>query len=229
MPHVPDRRPELTVLDVETGGLEDKHPIIQIAAVAVYADDLEEVDSFECKLLFDESEADPKALEINHFDRAVWERDGVEAQFACKMFANFLREHATTVLISRRGVPWHAASCMAYNVAFDGRMLKLLYANWKQFMPADFRMRCVMQLAYHVVASWDPQPRDYKLGTLCEFLRIPTPNAHEALSDVRSTIALYRELRKHIIPQRQSAITWSVPAAEVTGPLMAEHRTVEPT
>ena len=56
--------------DLETGGLDDRHPTIQIAAIATEA--FVEVASFEAKISFDPKCADPAALAMNHYDARVW-------------------------------------------------------------------------------------------------------------------------------------------------------------
>jgi len=61
-------------VDLETGGLEMHHPVIQIAAVAVDGD-WNELGAFQVKLFFDESKAEPEALRINRYDRSIWEHE----------------------------------------------------------------------------------------------------------------------------------------------------------
>jgi len=65
----PDER--LVFVDLETAGLETWRPIIQIAAIAISSDG-RELETFEAKLRFKESLADPKALRKNHYSAEKW-------------------------------------------------------------------------------------------------------------------------------------------------------------
>ena len=60
--------------DLETGGVTPDHPDIQLAAIAVDSD-LNELDSFERKIQFKESDADPEALKLNHYDASIWDSE----------------------------------------------------------------------------------------------------------------------------------------------------------
>ena len=68
------------------------------------------------------------------------------------------------------------------------------------FLPASPRVLCTMQRAiwmFHEDKSLTP-PRNFKLGTLCEYFGVSLPSeaAHDALNDVRATVALYRAMMR---------------------------------
>ena len=95
---------KIIFLDLETCGLDqDRHPVIQIAAVAVDAG-LRELETFEIKIRFDEVEANPATLLKNHYCRQLWKRRGVEPLEAAHRFAAFLRRHATVDMFSKDGL-----------------------------------------------------------------------------------------------------------------------------
>ena len=101
-------------VDLETGGTEVSHPDIQIAAIAMR--NWAELDSFEAKIIFDEREADSEALEINHYDPEVWEREAIPEQEVIGRFGNFLRKHAVIKKVSKRnGKPYRVARLAGHN------------------------------------------------------------------------------------------------------------------
>ena len=67
-------------------------------------------------------------------------------------------------------------------------------------MPASYRVFCTLQRAmwlFHECKELTP-PVDFKLGTLCQYFGVPlrAEDAHDALADVRATVALYREMNQ---------------------------------
>ena len=192
----------LCFFDLETGGLNPgKHPIIQIAAVAVDAV-LNELETFELKVAFDEAEADPNSLSANHYDKERWEQDAVPAVDAAKQFSRFLRRHATVDMVSKHGKPYYVAQLVAHNgERFDGPFLHEWYRKLGIYCPARYMVLCTKQRAlwlFDEEKSLTP-PANYKLGTLCEFfgVKLRPEDAHDAFNDVRATVELYRAIRGH--------------------------------
>ena len=183
--------------DLETGGADpSRHPITQIAAVAV-DEHLNELESFECKVRFDESAADPKALELNHYDPEVWAEKGLAPRMAADRFARFLKKYDDVLMVSQAGKPYRVAQLIGYNAAtFDGPFLQRTYKELGVFLPASFRVMCLLQRVlwgFHEDPRKKP-PADFKLGTVCKYFEIPLEGAHDALADVRATVNLSRVL-----------------------------------
>jgi len=187
----------LVFFDLETAGLREDSSIIQIAAIAVTAD-LSELETFEAKLRFDVDEATTEALSFNSFEPTIWKRLAREPKDAAYRFSDFLRQHATVDLISAAGKPYQVAQLVAHNAPFDGPKLKRLYDTNQIFLPAHRRVYCTLQRAYWLFAEQRDlsPPTSYKLATLCEYfgIRLPDDQAHDALADVRATVALYRAM-----------------------------------
>ena len=139
---------KLLFYDLETGGLDfTKHPIIQIAAIAVDSE-LCELETFEIKVRFDESTADPNSLSANHYSAEVWNKQAVDASIAAKRFATFLRRHATVDLLSREGKPYRVAQTVAHNgERFDAPFLQAWYQRLGLFCPARYMVLCTKQRA----------------------------------------------------------------------------------
>ena len=127
--------------DLETGGLDGKrHPIIQIAAIAVN-DEYEELEVFERKILFREDGCDPTALKKNHFDPKVWQEEGVGPKEVASEFAAFTRRHATLENISQKGRPYTSCQMAGHNAAvFDRKFLGDWYDRLGIYCPADWRV-----------------------------------------------------------------------------------------
>jgi DNA polymerase III epsilon subunit-like protein len=185
--------------DLETGGLDGKrHPIIQIAAIAVDAQ-YNEVEVYERKILFREEGCDPVALKKNNFDPKVWREEGVGPKEVAKEFADFVRRHATLQNISAKGRPYTSCQMAGHNASvFDRKFLGDWYDRLGGYCPADWRVLDTMQLAlWYYFVNQKPRPENFQLETLCaEFGVELEGDAHDALVDVRATVALGQALSK---------------------------------
>lgn len=184
--------------DTETGGVADDSPVIQLAAVAIDESTWLEVGTFERKIHFDESKADPEALALNHYDRAVWQKEAVPEFRACQNFATFCGPWRSLTLISKRtGNPYQVAKLIGHNAApFDAPRLKRMFERWNMFAPWDPRVRDTLQLALWYFDRVPGKPANYKVSGLCEFFGLPVIDAHDALGDVRMTVQIAKRLRE---------------------------------
>lgn len=183
-------------LDLEPGGAESWRPIMQVAAIAVDAR-LRELETIEMKLRFDMRRVHPACRRKKHYSKAVWDREALSERTAGERFAAFLRRHATVDMMSTEGRGYRVAQLVAHNAAFDAAFLNAWFHRIGRFLPAHPRLLCTHQRLlwlFHEDKSLTP-PADYQLGTLCQYfgVRFKSHEAHEALADVRATIALYRE------------------------------------
>lgn len=188
----------LIFFDLETAGLNPKrHPIIQIAAIAVDAH-LAPLEAFEAKIRFDHGQANRRSLRKNHYSRAAWEATALPPREAALALAQFLRRHTKSPSANHlqvRGL----AQLVAHNAAFDGPFLHTWYERLGLFCPAKYQVLCTLQRAqwYFTEQPVLPRPRNFQLATLCQYFRVPfhAADAHEALGDVTATVGLYRALR----------------------------------
>lgn len=182
--------------DVETDSLRDDLQIIQLAAIAVDGD-WRELGTFERKLFFDEKRSDKQALELNHYDPVLWQKVGVSPVQACADFAAFLKPHCTLQMISKRTGPYLVARLAGHNAAtFDAKHLFRVFKECNVFLPADPRARCTVQRALWLFDEHgiSKLPDNYRLETLCKWFGIDCSGAHDALTDVRLTIALAKRM-----------------------------------
>ena len=75
--------------ELETGGVLEQHPIIQITAVAIDETTWRELGAIEMKLQFDPAKADPEALKMNHYDPAVWAAEAIPVGQATDALKSF--------------------------------------------------------------------------------------------------------------------------------------------
>lgn len=184
----------LVFFDLETGGIEPKHPNIQLAAVAV-SDDFEELASMEAKIQFNEADCDPVALEKNCYTPEAWVGAITEIS-ACFKLSQFLNGFKCIDMVSNRtNRPYSVARLAGHNVAtFDNPRLKAAFERSKMFLPAHPLVLDTIQLAMWKYQRLGRKIESYKLGSLCELLEIPVVDAHDALADVRMTVRVAKRL-----------------------------------
>lgn len=185
----------LVFFDLETGGLEPRHPDIQLAAVAL-APDWTELEAFQQKIQFGEAKADREALEINHYDPALWSREAQPEALVVAKFAEFLNRHKSVEMISKAGRTYSVARLAGHNAAtFDGPRLRAMFARRSQFLPAHPQVMCTLQRALWYAMETGTAFKSLKLSALCEHFGIAIDGAHDALADVRMSIALAKRLQ----------------------------------
>lgn len=184
----------IVFFDTETGGLLPQHPTIQIAAVAVDSGFVE-LESFERKVQFDINACESEALRINSYHPEKW-RGALPEPRALQEFGDFLGRYRCVELVSRAGKAYSVARVAGHNVAgFDLERVAAAFKRYGLFFPIDFRT--VLDTRYGAVWHFEingGRPKDFKLTGLAEHFGISTDGAHDALSDVRMTIALARKL-----------------------------------
>lgn len=190
--------------DLETGGLELSHPIIQIAAVAVVQGQI--VDEFEAKIKFDIADYAPEALEKNSYNEADW-LNAVEPMQAALAFSRFLDPYKCIKKISARtGRPYYVAKLAGYNAAvFDAPRLQELFKRLGVFLPADYKVLDVFQLALWYFENQSKTPENLQLGTVLEFFGHPLENAHDAMADVQGTAMLAQILSSELFKAEVAA------------------------
>lgn len=189
----------IVFLDVETGGLEYQHPIIQIGAVAVSEGEI--CDQFERKLLFEPKLCDAEALRLNRYNPAVWEKEAVPERHAVLEFKVFLRKHAAVrkVAKGKKGRPYMVARVGGHNVeGFDGPRLLRLFKRSREYLPADIHrpLETRNRAIWWFLENHRKPPEDFKLETLCRHFGINTDGAHDALRDAELAWLLADQLSR---------------------------------
>lgn len=183
--------------DTETGGVLPQHPTIQLAAVVVDDSDWSEKATFECKIKFNESDADPEALKMNHYDPELW-KDAINPLMVPIKFSAFAKPWLSIEMISQRtGSPYMVGKLAGHNaLTFDLPRLRQLFGT--QFFPFSYHVKDTLQRAlwYFDEHPEVARPKSLKLAVLCESFGIPTDGAHDALTDVRMSVALAKAIKE---------------------------------
>lgn len=189
----------LVFLDLETaGGDARRHPIIQIAAVAVDAHLIVQ-DELELKLQFDPRLATQASLRKAHYRPAIWRHDAVPPLVGARRLARFLRQQSAHG--SRHRQP--LLQLVAHHANYDGPFLQAWFRRQEVYLPAHPQLLCTLQRIRWFFAEHPklPPPASFRLASLCHYFEIPfhAAEAHDALADARATLALYRRLteRRH--------------------------------
>jgi DNA polymerase III epsilon subunit-like protein len=199
---------QLVFFDLECAGLNPQwHPLIQIAAIAV-DESLNPLESFEVKVRFHRQRAEQNALRKNHYHPGVWAREARSPREAARSFADFLRRHAAIPMIDAKGRVFYVAQLVAHNAGFDGPFLSAWYKRQRIYLPASKHVLCTLQRAMWLFREVKGRPpKNFQLATLCHHFGVPyhAAEAHEALADVRATIAVYGALTQQRRVQAQPA------------------------
>ncbi len=187
----------LVFVDIELASVGRRRVILQVAAVAV-SRSMMELECFEAKIRLDEAKVQPRKVANRHFDLNQWREEGRSAKSVACDFAGFLTRHASTQVSGTDGRQLLVAQLVAHNAEFDGVFLREWFERLGLFFPASYRVFCTLHRAmwyFHEDSSLPP-PADFKLGTLCRHFRVPfdESRAHDALTDVRATVELYRHM-----------------------------------
>jgi DNA polymerase-3 subunit epsilon len=184
--------------DLETGGLEVTHPIIQIGAVAVRGG--QPIDRYEAKLQFLPGYCSPEALAKNGWDEEVWCREAKPALDVAREFAAWLSPYKCLPKVSKAGKAYKVAQLAGYNAAvFDAPRIQRLYQQLGIFLPADYKVLDVMQLVLWYCELYPNHGMDsHKLGNVCAHFGIPLDNAHDALADTLATAQLAELLKQKL-------------------------------
>jgi DNA polymerase III epsilon subunit-like protein len=179
--------------DFETGGVRDDSPNIQLAAVAIDGE-WNELALFETKIQFNESAADPEALKINRYDPMEWKDAKPEAEVA-RLFSEFLRPFCSVEKTSKKGSSYLVARLAGHNAAtFDGPRLRRMFESARLFLPAELFVRDTLQRALWYFDERGETVSSLRLTELCKHFDIPCDGAHDALTDVRLSIAIARKM-----------------------------------
>lgn len=192
---------QVVFFDLETGGVAESAPIIQIAATAIDMETFEEIGEFEQKVKFDPSICEKEALEVNHYDPAIWAERAEDLLPSLIRFVSFLEKYKCKTMMSKRGKPYRIAIAGGHNISsFDLPRLQAACSRENLFLPLayspvlDTLHLCWADQLLNGKRSKLSDVKNFKLSTVAEALGIETENAHDALADVRMSIKIARVL-----------------------------------
>lgn len=194
---------KIVVFDIETGGFDaERHPLVQIAAVAYFVRDgapEQEIEALELKVAFDPKDCEPGALEVNSYDPLLWKEHAMSPGLCAREVAAFLARHATVTKVSKRtGRPYTVARLCGHNASgFDGPFLLAWFKRQNVFLPAAaYEALDTLHLARWLIPPGDVE--NYRLETLCRHLGVELSAAHDALADARATAEIAQLLMAQV-------------------------------
>ncbi len=99
-------------------------------------------------------------------------------------------------MTSKRGSAYSVARLAGHNAAtFDGPRIQSMFKRYDQFLPAHPQVMCSLQRAMWFAMETETKFKSLKLSALCEHFGIPLPDAHDALADVRGSIAIVKAMQ----------------------------------
>jgi DNA polymerase III epsilon subunit-like protein len=182
------------IFDFETGGLEEHHPEIQLAAIAVV--DWKEVAFLEAKIRFDEAAAEAEALALNHYSAEVWKAEAQPEEVVARRFAAMLEDFRHLPRVSKTSGNRYTVCRMAgHNPDFDGPRLRLMFERHGLFLAGDtYNALDTKQLALWYAMKAGRTPADFRLTTLAEFFGVSVEGAHDALADCRLVLGIAKAI-----------------------------------
>jgi DNA polymerase III epsilon subunit-like protein len=186
----------IVFLDIETGGLNLSHPIIQIASVAL-DDKWTEEETFERKISFRIEDCDPDALRKNSFNEEVWAREAKSPEKVAREFQEFLNRYRSVECMSKRtGRPYKVTRVGGHNVSFDLERLTLLFKRFQLFLPIHYNsiLDTLPGSIWYFEKQQAEKPPDRKLVSLARFFGLNVDRAHDALVDVRLSAGVAKKI-----------------------------------
>jgi DNA polymerase III subunit epsilon len=170
----------LTFLDIETTGLRYDQEILEIGGIVVSQPNYETIKEFDFKVKPINLEiADPIALKIVGYNEKDWQ-DAISLKEALSQLEAVARN---TILIGQ-------------NFTFDWtRLEKAFFENgWTDVPPAfSYHRLDVMSMAFAKLYK-EPRVKHYSLRDLADYFGIKNEHQHNALSDSRVTLAVFKKL-----------------------------------
>lgn len=203
-----------TFTDIETSGLDKlKCEITQLAAVATDSA-FNVLGQFNMLTIINESIANPKALEIGHYDPERWAKEAIPFKVAAEEMRKFLNQFSWMPKVSKGKKAYEVALMAGHNVRrFDGPFMNHHFKKAKVFYGYDAKIYFdTMEIADLYSITNGVFFPDRKHGTLCDHFGVVNETAHDALSDCLANI----ELTKHLMGGiRNSGINEKIQPAPV--------------
>ena len=190
----------IVFIDLETGGLNPAvHQITQIAAIATTDTTALDVvgDPFEVKVALASGHYTQEALDCQNFNMGVWDEEAIGIRDALHKLYEWSEPFGDERVGASSGKTYRAVDVAGYNIEFDRNFLDVTAKRNKTWLPLALwtggAFDVLQLLKWDVLRNGDG-PKNYQLGTACRHRGLVDFHAHDALEDVRATIALARSL-----------------------------------
>lgn len=173
------------VIDIETGGFsKTTNGIAEIALIITDKNNVE-IDHFSAIIKrYKQENGDSmfyssKAEDVHGISRLMQETEGIEPEKACRIIDQMIDKYNVDTFVG-------------HNVKFDADRLQVFFDRFLEDNQINFDVNiCTLKLAKQRLTV-----ESYSLGSLCEHFNILNDNAHRALSDVRATNEVLKNLMK---------------------------------
>lgn len=200
-----ERRGKYFAFDVETTGLDPRQCAIISIGFVVLDDELNPIDNDEFYVRpFEGALVEPKAIEINGYSPEKWDEEGaMDQEELLQRLDNALMYHTFSgpKTASKNQIFGGIKKLipLGYNVSFDLKFLKEFFIrheeNIDRYLESD--AVCVLkEVKKDDKSKQHVEPDGYKLSNTCKRFEVKNDNPHQALSDIRATIEVYKKLKE---------------------------------
>jgi DNA polymerase III subunit epsilon len=168
----------ILLIDVETTGIDPhRHEIVQLGALLLKGQDLEEHDAFSSLV-----------RPIGPISVGAQKVHGLTIQ-------NLERGPPLECVIREFDARFPADALIAgHNVGFDVAFLKRAYAQVQLTYPFDYHVLDLWSVAFFVLTAQGVTLPTYNLDNLCSLYGVRRDRQHDALADVRASASVMRYL-----------------------------------
>lgn len=185
----------VVVIDVETGGLDDREHSILTLGAAIWTDGVVDSETFHMHILEEELSVTPEALKVNGITQEQINQ-GMTPGFVVSAFEQWLHG---------KGI-YGRATLGGHNIAgFDMGFMKRLYKLAGKKLPFDYHVLDTMSVALLLKFAGRLPVPNVRLDTLCSHFGIKireggTAGKHRSDEDAVATAKLLTELMDEIDP-----------------------------
>lgn len=198
----------ITVYDLETtrpNPVDPQIEIIQFAAATADSETLVLIDgtAIDIKIKFDLEKADPESIKVNSYDPDIWAKQAIPQNEAAWKINAYFGGRKTWKRISRKGKFGTVCKLMGFNNAsFDDVVLRrMLDANGIAWPAASLWPTGTIDVM-HMAQSIDMLEGNawsfYSLSDMCDRYGIDNEDAHDALADVKATLAVAKVYKEKL-------------------------------
>lgn len=175
------RERDIVFFDIETSGLDPSvAEILEIAAIRLDIDSLDEIAAFESRVFPKHIEtASPEALVINGYDPDLWSKTAVSVEEALRQFVDICGGQVTLA---------------GHNPGFDWSFCRPRLVEIGLLAEVDYHIIDTSSLAWPIAMSGAIDR--VKLQVVCDHLGIDNAGEHRALTDCRRAAEAYRRMMR---------------------------------
>lgn len=189
------------VFDVETGGLDASRHSLLTAYFCIVDSELKKLDDLSLAIKSDTYSIDPKALAVNKIDLIAHHSAAIPADDAASKLLAFLSKHTSNGM--RKLIP------VGHNVKFDqdfimqqllgkSRMGSVAGSLWESYVSHRYLDTMAVVEMLRLKGCIPPEWTN-SLSAIANLFAIPQKEAHTAMDDVVTTIAVLKMMSTYVV------------------------------